>query len=109
MAAGPHAHAATTPVLPPRWAAPRFWKSGQVQILIAERSSMTVDPELFRSHGIDPVHCKIVVVKSPNGFRAAYEPIAKGIFLVDTPGREHGQPREASVQASASADLSARS
>ena len=47
---------------------------------------MTVDPELFRSHGIDPVHCKIVVVKSPNGFRAAYEPIAKGIFLVDTPG-----------------------
>ena len=59
---------------------------GQVQILIAERSSMTVDPELFRSHGIDPNYCKIVVVKSPNGFRAAYEPIAKGIFLVDTPG-----------------------
>lgn len=59
---------------------------GQVQILIAERSSMTVDPELFRSHGIDPLYCKIVVVKSPNGFRAAYEPIAKGIFLVDTPG-----------------------
>jgi microcystin degradation protein MlrC len=59
---------------------------GQVQILISERSSMTVDPELFRSHGIDPVYCKIVVVKSPNGFRAAYEPIAKGIFLVDTPG-----------------------
>ena len=26
---------------------------------------MTVDPELFRSHGIDPVYCKIVVVKSP--------------------------------------------
>ena len=59
---------------------------GPVQILIAERSSMTVDPELFRSHGIDPIYCKIVVVKSPNGFRAAYEPIAKGIFLVDTPG-----------------------
>jgi len=59
---------------------------GQVQILIAERSSMTVDPELFRSHGIEPNYCKIVVVKSPNGFRAAYEPIAKGIFLVDTPG-----------------------
>jgi microcystin degradation protein MlrC len=61
-------------------------ESGQVLILVAERSSMTVDPELFRSHGIDPVYCKIVVVKSPNGFRAAYEPIAKGIFLVDTPG-----------------------
>ncbi|MBM3727218.1 MAG: M81 family metallopeptidase [Acidobacteria bacterium] len=59
---------------------------GRVKILVAERSSMTVDPELFRSHGIDPVHCKIVVVKSPNGFRAAYEPIAREIFLVDTPG-----------------------
>jgi microcystin degradation protein MlrC len=59
---------------------------GQVLILAAERSAMTVDPELFRSHGIDPLYCKIVVVKSPNGFRAAYEPIAKGIFLVDTPG-----------------------
>jgi microcystin degradation protein MlrC len=59
---------------------------GHVQILIAERSSMTVDPALFRSHGIDPEYCKIVVVKSPNGFRAAYEPIAKAIFLVDTPG-----------------------
>jgi microcystin degradation protein MlrC len=59
---------------------------GMVRILIAERSAMTVDPELFRSHGIDPAYCQIVVVKSPNGFRAAYEPIAKRIFLVDTPG-----------------------
>ncbi|MCZ2148568.1 MAG: M81 family metallopeptidase [Bryobacterales bacterium] len=59
---------------------------GQVFILIAERSAMTVDPELFRSHGIDPVYCKIVVVKSPNGFRAAYEPIAKAMMVVDTPG-----------------------
>jgi microcystin degradation protein MlrC len=62
------------------------FEAGMVRILIAERSAMTVDPELFRSHGIDPAHCKIVVVKSPNGFRAAYEPIAKRIFIVDTPG-----------------------
>src|SRR5262249_1556951 len=59
---------------------------GQVRILMAERSTMTVDPELYRSHGIEPQRMKIVVVKSPNGFRAAYEPIAKKIFLVDTPG-----------------------
>ena len=37
-------------------------------------------------HGIEPLDMKIVAVKSPNGFRAAYEPIAKKIFLVDTPG-----------------------
>jgi microcystin degradation protein MlrC len=59
---------------------------GLVHILIAERPTMTVDPELFRSHGIDPVYCKIVVVKSPNGFRAAYEPIARAMFVIDTPG-----------------------
>src|SRR5207247_60657 len=55
-------------------------EGGQVRILIAEWSAMTVDPELFRSHGIDPQRMKIVVVKSPNGFRAEYEPIAKKIF-----------------------------
>ena len=59
---------------------------GAVRILLAERSTMTVDPELYRSHGIEPLDMKIVAVKSPNGFRAAYEPIAKRIFLVDTPG-----------------------
>jgi|KBSSwiStaDraftv2_1062776.scaffolds.fasta_scaffold227715_2 microcystin degradation protein MlrC len=59
---------------------------GHVKILLAEKSAMTVDPELFRSHGINPDHCKIVVVKSPNGFRAAYAPIAKKMIVVDTPG-----------------------
>ncbi|HYI92999.1 MAG TPA: MlrC C-terminal domain-containing protein [Bryobacteraceae bacterium] len=61
-------------------------EAGGVKILLAERSAMTVDPELFRSHGIDPLYCRIVVVKSPAGFRSEYEPIAKKIFLVDTPG-----------------------
>ncbi len=59
---------------------------GAIRILLAERATMTVDPELFRSHGLDPLYMKVVVVKSPNGFRAAYEPIAKEIFVVDTPG-----------------------
>jgi microcystin degradation protein MlrC len=59
---------------------------GAVRVLIAERPAMTVDPELFRSHDGEPWYCKIVVVKSPNGFCAAYEPIAKRIILVDTPG-----------------------
>jgi microcystin degradation protein MlrC len=61
-------------------------EAGSVSILAAERSVMTLDPELYRSHGIEPCRAKIVVVKSPAGFRAAYEPIAKGIFIVDTPG-----------------------
>ena len=59
---------------------------GLVKILLTEKSAMTVDPELFRSHGIGPEHCQIVVVKSPNGFRAGYAPIAKKMIVVDTPG-----------------------
>jgi microcystin degradation protein MlrC len=59
---------------------------GKIRLLVAERSAMTVDPELFRSHGIEPEWMRIVVVKSPNGFRAAYEQIAKKMILVDTPG-----------------------
>ncbi|MEZ5391939.1 MAG: MlrC C-terminal domain-containing protein [Bryobacterales bacterium] len=59
---------------------------GRLSILVAERSTMTVDPELFRSHGLDPSYMKIVAVKSPNGFRAAYGPIAKEMIVVDTPG-----------------------
>jgi microcystin degradation protein MlrC len=59
---------------------------GKIRLLVAERSAMTVDPELFRSHGIEPERMRIVVVKSPNGFRAAYQPIAKKMILVDTPG-----------------------
>jgi microcystin degradation protein MlrC len=59
---------------------------GKIRLLVAERSTMMVDPELFRSHGIEPHRMQIIVVKSPNGFRAAYAAIAKRIFLVDTPG-----------------------
>lgn len=59
---------------------------GKIRLLVAERSAMTVDPELFRSHGIEPERMRIVVVKSPNGFRAAYQQIAKKMILVDTPG-----------------------
>jgi microcystin degradation protein MlrC len=35
---------------------------------------------------IRPKDTKIVVVKSPVGFRASYEPFAKAIFILDTPG-----------------------
>ena len=59
---------------------------GQVRLLVAERSAMTVDPALYRSHGIEPEQMKIMMVKRPNGFRTKYQPIAKKIYLVDTPG-----------------------
>lgn len=59
---------------------------GKIQILITEKPYLGHDPELFRFMGLEPKDTKIVVVKSPVGFRASYEPFAKAIFILDTPG-----------------------
>ncbi len=59
---------------------------GHVFIVVAERPVIQWDPEFYRSVGLEPAGAQIVVVKSPAAFRAAYEPFAAGIFLLDTPG-----------------------
>ena len=46
----------------------------------------TTDPEMYRSQGIEPTKMKFVVVKSPLGLRAEYEPLSKEVISVDTPG-----------------------
>ncbi|HUV06204.1 MAG TPA: M81 family metallopeptidase [Spirochaetia bacterium] len=57
-----------------------------IHILVSERPLITVDPEVYRAVGLEPNEAQIVVVKSPNLFRAAYEPIAHEIIVVDAPG-----------------------
>ncbi len=59
---------------------------GSMSIVITEHSVMTTDPALYRAVGLEPTAAKIVVVKSPAQFRAAYEPIARGIINLDSPG-----------------------
>jgi len=59
---------------------------GKIQILLTENRYVGHDPELFRFMGLEPKDAKIVVVKSPVGFRASYEPFAKAIFILDTRG-----------------------
>lgn len=57
-----------------------------ISIIISEIGGPGHDPSLYRSVGLEPRDAKIVVVKSPFGFRAAYEPFAQGIIIVDGPG-----------------------
>jgi len=45
-----------------------------------------MDPEQFISLGISPKEMKIIVVKSTTDFKANYEPLAKEIIMLDTPG-----------------------
>lgn len=59
---------------------------GPSSIVVHERGEMNVDPALYRSVGLDPLTAKIVQVKSPCGFRAAYQPVAADIILLDSPG-----------------------
>lgn len=57
-----------------------------IHILASERPLWTVDPAMYRAVNLEPAQAQIVVVKSPNMFRAAYGPIAYDTIVVDTPG-----------------------
>ena len=59
---------------------------GGIHLVIMEKPVLQWDPQLYRSLGLEPSEARIVVVKSPAAFRAAYEPIAAEIIMVDTPG-----------------------
>lgn len=59
---------------------------GELRIVTSEQPGWTIDPSIFRHVGLDPLAAQILHTKSPTAFRAAYEPIAREILLVDTPG-----------------------
>jgi microcystin degradation protein MlrC len=61
-------------------------RHNNIHLLITSRSVFTVDPEMYRAVGLEPSDAQIVVVKSHIQFRAGYDPIAKEIILLDTPG-----------------------
>jgi microcystin degradation protein MlrC len=57
-----------------------------VKIILISNRWQTLDPEMLRFVGIDPLAEKIVVVKSTIHYRAAFEPIAHAIVEVDAAG-----------------------
>ncbi|MDR3675905.1 MAG: M81 family metallopeptidase [Acidobacteriota bacterium] len=59
---------------------------GAVTVLVSKLPAINIDPQLFRSQGIEPRDKKIVVVKSATAFRAEYKPFAARIIMVGTPG-----------------------
>lgn len=59
---------------------------GRLRILVGSRAVYVIDPELFRSQGIEPAEMDIVGVKSPTLFRAAYDEISRAILYLDMPG-----------------------
>ena len=59
---------------------------GDIKVILISYRWQTLDPEMIRFVGIDPMAEKVVVVKSTIHYRAAFEPIAKEIIEVDAPG-----------------------
>src|SRR6266852_469951 len=60
------------------------FRVGGIDIIVITNNGQAVDLGQFTSLGIDPTHYPTVAVKSMQHFRAAFEPIAREVILVDT-------------------------
>jgi microcystin degradation protein MlrC len=59
---------------------------GGVRVVVSSVRTQALDREYFRRAGVNPEAMKILVVKSTNHYRAAFEPIVSEIIAVDAPG-----------------------
>jgi microcystin degradation protein MlrC len=59
---------------------------GGIHLVVTERAVSQWDPQLYRSLGEEPSDARIVQVKSPTAFRAAYGPLADEIAIIESPG-----------------------
>lgn len=59
---------------------------GGIHLVVMERGVSQWDPQLYRSVGLDPSDARMVQVKSPMAFRAAYEGLYDEVFVVAAPG-----------------------
>lgn len=57
-----------------------------VEVIVTTRAETPIDLNVFRSHGIDPSRRRVLGLKGKGHFRAAFEPIARRVVLVEGPG-----------------------
>jgi len=55
-------------------------------VLVTSKAETPIDRNVFRAHGIDPERVRVIALKGKGHFRAAFEPIAEQIVLVEGPG-----------------------
>jgi microcystin degradation protein MlrC len=61
-----------------------MFRVGGIDIVLITNNGQANDLAQFTSLGIDPARYQTVAVKSMHHFRAAFEPIARQVVLVDT-------------------------
>jgi len=59
---------------------------GGIHVVVMEHAVTQWDPQLYRSLGLEPTDARIVQVKSPAAFRAAYGEIMDEVFILAAPG-----------------------
>jgi microcystin degradation protein MlrC len=57
-----------------------------IEVLVTTRAETPIDLNVFRCHGIDPTRHRVLGLKGKGHFRAAFEPIARRVVLVEGPG-----------------------
>lgn len=60
--------------------------SPPVEVIVTTRAETPIDLNVFRSHGIDPTRKRVLGLKGKGHFRAAFEPIARRVVLIEGPG-----------------------
>ena len=65
-----------------------------VRVVLASRKCQAADQEMFRHVGVEPRKQRIVALKSSVHFRADFEPIAKEVLVVKSPGPALADPSE---------------
>jgi microcystin degradation protein MlrC len=65
-----------------------------VRVVLATTKAQTADQEMFRHVGIEPKRQRIVAVKSSVHFRADFQPIAREVLVVRSPGPALADPTE---------------
>jgi len=61
-------------------------RAGDVTVVLTEKTGPGSSPLLYRAAGLEPAEYKIVMAKSPEGFRRDYEPFSAGILYCAAPG-----------------------
>jgi microcystin degradation protein MlrC len=65
-----------------------------VRVVLASKKCQAADQEMFRHLGIEPVRQRLVALKSSVHFRADFQPIARDVLVVRSPGPALADPAD---------------
>jgi len=65
-----------------------------VRVVLASKKCQAADQEMFRHLGVEPRQERMLALKSSVHFRADFQPIAREVLVVKSPGPALADPAE---------------